>query len=59
MSNLKYTLFQSTLKDLEECYDELCEIDGKLLELNPEEAKAAYRMIQLCNDIIVEFGDYS
>ena len=58
MSNMKYTLFQNTLKDLEECYDELCEIKGVLFELNPEEGKAANRLIQLCNDIVVEFGDY-
>ncbi len=38
MSNMSYCRFQNTLRDLKDCLDALCDIDGNLSELSKEEA---------------------
>lgn len=48
MSNMSYCRFQNTMIALQDCADELDEIEGNLAELSKEEAQAADRLIQLC-----------
>ncbi len=45
MSNMSYCRFQNTLRDLQDCLDALCDIEGNLSELSKEEARAADSLI--------------
>lgn len=51
MSNMSYCRFQNTLRDLEDCYDNMDE------DLSPEEQAAKERLIQLCKEIAEEHQD--
>ena len=51
MSNMSYCRFQNTLRDLKDCLDALCDIDGNLSELSKEEARAADSLILVCEEI--------
>jgi hypothetical protein len=52
MANMSYCRFQNTLNDLRDCYYNLDDTD-----LSEEEARARYRLIELCADIIADYGD--
>lgn len=54
MSNLAYCKFQNTLADLRDCYEALDE--GK--KLSADEEKARDLLINLCRDIVNDFGDW-
>ena len=56
MSNMSYCRFQNTLRDLEDCLDALCDIDGNLYELSKEEARAADSLILVCEEIAGNFA---
>ena len=56
MSNMSYCRFQNTLRDLKDCLDALCDIDGNLSELSKEEAQAADRLILVCEEIAGNFA---
>lgn len=56
MGNMSYCRFQNTLADLQDCMDELYELDGDLSELSSAEKRAAKSLIELCNEIIVSYG---
>lgn len=56
MPNMSYCRFQNTLTDLQDCMDELYEIDGDLSELSSAEKRAARYLIELCNEIVVSYG---
>ena len=56
MSNMSYCRFQNTLHDLKDCLDALCDIDGNLSELSKEEARAADRLIIVCEEIAGNFA---
>lgn len=56
MPNMSYCRFQNTLTDLQDCMDELYEIDGDLSELSSAEKRAARYLIKLCNEIVVSYG---
>ena len=56
MSNMSYCRFQNTLVDLQDCMDELYELDGDLSELSSAEKRAARSLIELCNEIVVSYG---
>lgn len=55
MSNMSYCRFQNTLRDLIDCLDALCDIDGNLSELSKEEARAADNLILVCEEIAGNF----
>ena len=56
MSNMSYCRFQNTLRDLKDCLDALCDIDGNLSELSKEEARAADNLILVCEEIAGNFA---
>lgn len=56
MSNMSYCRFQNTLRDLKDCLDALCDIDGNLSELSKEEARAADGLILVCEEIAGNFA---
>ena len=56
MSNMSYCRFQNTLRDLKDCLDALCDIDGNLSELSKEEARAADSPILVCEEIAGNFA---
>ena len=56
MSNMSYCRFQNTLRDLKDCLDALCDIDGNLSELSKEEARAADSLILVCEEIAGNFA---
>ena len=56
MSNMSYCRFQNTLRDLKDCLDALCDIDGNLSELSTEEARAADSLILVCEEIAGNFA---
>lgn len=56
MSNMSYCRFQNTLRDLKDCLDALCDIDGNLSELSKEEAQAADSLILVCEEIAGNFA---
>lgn len=56
MGNMSYCRFQNTLADLQDCLDELYELDGDLSELYSAEKLAARSLIELCNEIVVSYG---
>lgn len=55
MGNMSYCRFQNTLRDLRDCLDALCDIDGNLSELSKEEARAADNLILVCQEIASNF----
>ena len=56
MSNMSYCRFQNTLRDLKDCLDALCDIDGNLSELSKEETRAADSLILVCEEIAGNFA---
>lgn len=52
MSNMAYCMFRNTLNDLKDCYDALSE-EG---DLSPEEEKAKKELINVCKDIVSDYG---
>ena len=60
MSNMSYCRFENTFKDLQDCYDALQEEGGvNKVEsgANQYEKKYVRRLIELCKDIVADFGD--
>lgn len=58
MSNMSYCRFTNTVKDLAECVDTLCEVNGNLSLLeNDDERRAARRMYALCEKYISLMDD--
>lgn len=53
MANMSYCRFQNTLQDLNDINEHI-EFDGDLSE---EEKKARLRLIKLCVEIALDFGD--
>jgi len=51
MGNMSYCRFQITLQDLRDCYSYFEE------DLSEEEKSARTKMIQLCVDIAIDFGE--
>lgn len=59
MSNMSYCMFQNTVNSLRECYYKLSDNDmeSSLKDfLSPEEARAAERLLDICQQIYSEFG---
>ena len=54
MPNRSYCRFQNTVGDLEDCYDH---IDLNENDLSPNEEDARERLIEICVDIALEYGD--
>jgi len=54
MPNMSYCRFQNTVGDLEDCYDH---IDLNENDLSPDEEDARERLIEICVDIALEYGD--
>lgn len=54
--SMSYCRFQNTVKDLQDCYDNLFE---DLEELSKEEKRAREKLITLCHDIAwdTDFGE--
>ena len=52
MGNMSYCRFTNTLEDLEDCYDHMDDSN-----LSKEEERARARMIELCLDIVEDYGD--
>ena len=52
MSNMSYCRFENTLSDLRDCYDNMRDPD----DLSKEEKRARKDMIDLCKDIVAEYG---
>lgn len=53
MPNMSYCRFHNTLADLRDCYDAMSEAD----DLSQEEAKARERLIKLCVQIALDYGE--
>ncbi len=53
MGNMSYCRFENTLPDLRDCYDNMDDEEN----LSPEEKRARKRLIQLCSDIAIDYGD--
>jgi len=51
---MSYCRFQNTVGDLEDCYDH---IDLNENDLSPDEEDARERLIEICVDIALEYGD--
>ena len=49
--NMSYYRFQNTVIDLVDCLRALEEIDFNISELSEDEAKAACRLIEICQEI--------
>lgn len=54
MSNMSYCRFRNTLLDLTDCYENFHEDEG---ELSKEERSARRKIVELCIDIVNDFGD--
>jgi len=54
MPNMSYCRFQNTVGDLEDCYDH---INLNENDLSPDEEDARERLIEICVDIALEYGD--
>jgi len=52
MGNMGYCRFYNTLESLEDCYDHMGDDD-----LPDRETKARKKIINLCREIITDFGD--
>ena len=60
MSNMSYCRFENTFGDLEECYHALLNeggVEGIEEESNEYEKPYIKKLIDLCKDIVEEFGD--
>jgi len=53
--NMSYRRFQNTVIDLYDCLRALEEIDYNISELSEDEAKAACRLIEICQEIGGQF----
>jgi hypothetical protein len=51
MANMGYCRFRNTLSDLRDCY-EAWEDD-----VSEEEAKARARLLEICQELVADFGD--
>lgn len=56
MSNMSYCRFRNTLSDLEDCHEALVD-EEEFGNMDGEESAAMVKLIELCGDIFVEFGD--
>jgi len=54
MSNMGYCRFQNTLQDLRACYNALIDND---YPLSDDELRAKNRLIELCQDMVDNFGE--
>ncbi len=52
MSNMGYCRFQNTVNDLEDCYQHFGDED-----ISQEESIARDRMMEICKDIVNEYGE--
>ena len=52
MPNMGYCRFINTLGDLRDCYEHMGDDD-----LSEMEEKARERLIELCKDIVADYGD--
>ena len=52
MGNMSYCKFQNTVSDLKNCYESMQDSD-----LDSYEEKARKKIIDLCVDIAIEYGD--
>ena len=50
---MSYCRFQNTLNDLTDCYYNLDDTN----DLSLEEGMARYRLIEMCKDIVEEYGE--
>ena len=60
MGNMSYCRFENTYEDLEDCYNALQEeggVKGIEEEANQYEKPYIRKLIELCKDIVEEFGD--
>ena len=59
MSNMSYCQFENTYGDLEDCYAALGESGIEELEENANQYEKKYirKLIQLCKDIVDDYGD--
>ena len=53
--NMSYCRFQNTVLDLADCLRALEEIDFNISELSEAEAKAACRLIEICQEIAGQY----
>ena len=53
MGNMTYCQFQNTLPDLRDCYDNWDVAD----KTSEDEKKARKRLLELCKQIVEEYGD--
>jgi hypothetical protein len=53
MGNMAYCRFENTVGDLQDCFDHMTS-DG---DRSPSEEMARARLIRLCVDIALDFGD--
>lgn len=54
--NMSHCRFPNTVTDLADCMDALQEIDYDLTKLSEDEAKAACRLIEICQEIGGQYG---
>lgn len=60
MPNMNYCRFENTYGDLQDCYDALCNeggIEGLEEEASQYEKPYIKKLIQLCKDIVEDFGE--
>lgn len=57
MINMSYCRFENTLLDLRDCQEALIAIDGDLGQLSDTEKRAAHHLIEVCRDIVNDFGE--
>lgn len=59
MSNMSHCRFENTFNDLQDCYDKLTEEGVQELEANANKYEKKYirKLIELCRDIVDDFGD--
>lgn len=53
MGNMSYCRFENTLGDLRDCYEHMDDEEY----LSVDERKAFKRLVQLCSDISIDYGD--
>jgi len=56
MANMSYCRFENTYRDLQDCYNDLCEDCEKELSSDYEE-RARKNLLELCQQIAEEFGE--
>lgn len=54
MSNMSYCRFRNTLGDLKDCYEHM---DADIDRLSEEEKSARKRLIEICADIAMDYGN--